>query len=407
MIGLCDCNSFFASCERLMRPDLEKKPIVVLSNNDGIIVAADQVAKSLGFSRGKAWHEVKEEAEKKGVVAFSSNYTLYQDLSNRVMKTLSSYTPEIEQYSIDEAFFTPPDRLSLKLLASRIFKETGIPVSVGYGRTRTLVKIASKIAKKKPDRTFFLEEKDEDEVLRSFDVADVWGVGHSWKKELPSRGIHSAYDLKMTDPEWATKNYNLTLARTIMELNGNECQTQGQTDTSMCSGVSFKDPVENMENLIENLIVMAESLSRHLAEKNLIASSFGINFFSNRFRSDYLSVYHTVKLLIPTNYAPNFASIIERLVPSLFKSGYKYKGGRVFAFDLIKERDRTPDLFTDNERLLKEEKLSHVFSDISRQYGKKSLLLGSAINLSKEDIIRRDMKSRNYTTRFDELCEVY
>ena len=159
MMGLCDCNNFFASSERVFRPDLSECGIVVLSNNDGIIVAADKKAKSLGFKRGKCWFEVKDSAMDLNIKAFSSNYTLYQDLSNRVMNTLSSLCPEIEPYSIDEAFFSIPAEISAAKLREKVTNSTGIPVSIGYARTKTLVKAASKIAKEQRDFSFELKEE--------------------------------------------------------------------------------------------------------------------------------------------------------------------------------------------------------------------------------------------------------
>lgn len=407
MIGLCDANSFFASSEKVFRPDLKEKGVVVLSNNDGIIVALDSIAKKCGLKRGDAWFEVGENATKKGIVAFSSNYTLYGDLSNRVMKCLSNNTIEIEQYSIDEAFFTPKKNQDIERLQKIVTRETGIPVSIGLGRTKTLSKVATKLAKKEKSNSFVLYEEAEDEELKKIDISSVWGVGRAWEKKLKNEGIKSAYDLKTMDNERAQKDYSITLLRTILELRGLDAHKEGEINQNLYSGISFKTPITKKGEMIKALATEAETLSKKLKEKHLLCSSFGLNFFTSRFIENTFSPYETMYLDYPTSYTPKFIEIIKVLTDRLFLSGYEYKGCRVFAFSLIKEKDREQDFFKDEKKIKKEEKLSEMVFELKRDYGNKKIQLGTALGLEKQNLMKREKKSPYYTTRFTDLPLVY
>ena len=407
MIGLCDCNSFFASAERVFRSDLINTPIVVLSNNDGIIVAADKRAKSLGFGRGENWFEVRDAAERSGVKAFSSNYTLYQDMSNRVMAKLAYLVPDVEQYSTDEAFFKSPPDLDPPQLRRLITDSTGIPVSIGYGRTKTLVKIASKIAKNRKDFAFELREDIEEEILATIPVSDVWGVGWSWSEKLPRIGIRTALSLRDMDDDYVLSHFPITLMRTIYELRGIDAHKESEANISLRSGITFSEPVYSPDKMIDCLMIQAENLSRKLIEKNLAASTFGINFFSSRFMDNYSSPYGAMRMEYATSYLPNFAKVIEYLTPRLFQTGGRYKGCRVFAFDLIKEKDRQHTFFDSPERIEKEERLSGLAASFTKDYGKSMLQTGRTLGKTKSDLMKRDMKSPCYTTRFEELCPVY
>lgn len=406
MIGLCDCNNFFASSERVFRPDLSECGIVVLSNNDGIIVAADKKAKSLGFKRGKCWFEVKDSAMDLNIKAFSSNYTLYQDLSNRVMNTLSSLCPEIEPYSIDEAFFSIPAEISAAKLREKVTNSTGIPVSIGYARTKTLVKAASKIAKEQRDFSFELKEEKEDEVLANLPISDVWGIGWAWAEKLPKIGIRNAKSLRDMDDEYVLSNYPITLLRTIYELRGIDAHKESDSRITMQSGITFKEPVQSLDGMIRCLTVQAEALAGKLKEKKILAGTFAISFFTSRFLENHQAPYAAIRLPHHTNYLPNFAKAIEIATPRIYQDG-RYKGCRVFAFDLVDEKDRQYSLFDHKERIDKEDRLSSTVSEINRKYGRASIHVGQSAGQTKADLMKREMRSPAYTTRFEELCPVY
>lgn len=407
MIGLCDANSFFSSCERVFRPDLKNKPIVVLSNNDGIVVAADKMAKNMGFTRGKAWFEIEKEAEERGVYAFSSNYTLYQDLSNRIMSILERECPNIEQYSIDEAFIYPPKDMKAKDLRRIVTDSTGIPTSVGFAKTKTLVKIASKLAKKRADGAYTLDSENEDEALKKTALSDVWGVGWAWEKDLYKKGFRTAKDLRDCDLDYFEKRYPITLIRTIYELRGVEAHVESDRHISFMSGISFKDSVSDIDEMISRLSIQAENLSKKLSKNGYLASSFGVNFFTSRFIGEIDRPYGSLILNSPSNYTPTFVEAIERLTPVLFKEGMPYRGCRVFAFDLIREEERQISLFENGERVKKEESMSHIVSEIMGKYGRSAIHIASSKGRLKEDLMKRERKSQNYTTDFNELAEVY
>ncbi|NQT60560.1 MAG: Y-family DNA polymerase [Bacteroidetes bacterium] len=225
MVALVDCNSFYASCERVFRPDLHNRPIVVLSNNDGCVVAMDRNAKICGIKRGTPYFQVRADLASIHAAIFSSNYTLYQDLSLRVMETLRQHCTRIEVYSIDEAFlFLEKCRLPLPLLGDNILRDvlqsTGIPVSIGFGRTKTLAKIANKWAKTQTAGLFVLEKEYEENILSKINIMDIWGVGPRKAAFLFSRGIRTARELRDLPDHWVKKNLTLVSLRTVWELRG-------------------------------------------------------------------------------------------------------------------------------------------------------------------------------------------
>ena len=230
LFGLVDCNNFYCSCERVFHPDLIGKPVVVLSNNDGCVIARSNEAKALGLKMGDPFYQVKDMLEKNNVAVFSSNYNLYGDMSKRVMSLLSRYTPKLTQYSIDEAFldFSGMDNLQEygKEIVRRIVKGTGIPVSLGIAPTKTLAKMASKYAKKyKGYEGVCLIDTDEkrEKALKLFEIGDVWGIGHRNTKKLEYYGIKSARDLTQKSASWVQKELSVTGLRTWKELQGESC----------------------------------------------------------------------------------------------------------------------------------------------------------------------------------------
>ena len=275
MIGLCDCNSFYASCERLFRPDLYHSPIAVLSNNDGVVVALNREAKDLGFSRGDVYAQVRDSMERKGVSVFSSNYALYQNLSDRVMSALSTLCPSIEQYSIDEAFFTPSGLMDSSEIRKKVTHMTGIPVSVTIARTKTLAKAASKVAKSRPDGAFELDPDDEDNVLASLPVSDVWGIGRRYSEILPRLGIRTAKGLRDADMGWISRRFPMTLQRVVFELRGIDAHREGTNTVTRQSGMTFARPLMDYLAIKNALDIQA----RYLSEKP------GIHFSGCFFRS--------------------------------------------------------------------------------------------------------------------------
>ena len=407
MIGLCDCNSFYASCERLFRPDLYRAPIAVLSNNDGVVVALNTEAKRLGFNRGDIYAQVKESLERHGVSVFSSNYALYQNLSDRVMSKLASLCSEIDQYSIDEAFFTPSGLISAAELRRRVTEGTGIPVSISIARTKTLAKAAGKVAKKRPDGAFVLEPEMEAELLASTPVEDVWGVGRRYAERLPRLGIRTAKALRDVDMAWLERRFPVTLQRVVWELRGVEAHREESDNIlSRQSGMTFSHPLADGEEIKNALDIQARYLSEKLTSEGLLAGVFGVSIFTNRFEADFEAPCCSVRLSRETAYMPTFSRVVSFAMPRIWNPGRMYRGCRCFAYDLVRAEDRQHGLFEDTLRSWKEERLQRAILSIERRYGRNTMAVGGSVGLGKLDLMNQRMKSPAYTTDFEALPEV-
>ena len=406
MIGLCDCNSFYASCERLFRPDLYHSPIAVLSNNDGVVVALNTEAKKLGFARGDIYAQVKEAMERQGVSVFSSNYALYQNLSDRVMSVLSSLCPAIDQYSIDEAFFTPSGLMSAAELRRKVTKATGIPVSVSVARTKTLAKAAGKIAKNNHDFAYELMPDMETALLDRLPIADVWGVGRRYAVKLPILGIRTARQLRDVDLDWFSKKFPITLQRVVLELRGIEAHVESDNTVSRQSGMTFSHPLMDYQSIKNALDIQARYLAEKLTGEGLLAGVFGVSIFTNRFEDDFEAPCMSVRFNRETAYMPTFSRAVSFALPHIFNPARMYRGCRCFAYDLVKAADRQIGLFEDRTRSMKEEKLQMVVGEIERRYGRNTMAVGGSIGLGKLDLMNQKMRSPAYTTDFDSLPPV-
>lgn len=285
MIGLADCNNFYCSCERVFRPDLTGKPVVVLSNNDGCVIARSEEAKALGYKMGDPFYQVKSKLEAEGVAIFSSNYTLYGSLSNRVMSMLSHYSPQIDQYSIDESFFEVDESMAEAFflqdsdnkrhqpaavddpilhrygarISSDVLRAVGIPISIGIAETKTLAKIGSKFAKKyKGYQGCCIIDTDErrHKALTLFPVEDVWGIGRQTARRLDYMGIHTAAQFADKKESWVRSHFNITTVRTWKELNGESCISIDELPQkkSICTSRSFSDEGISDKDVIEEAV---------------------------------------------------------------------------------------------------------------------------------------------------------
>jgi Nucleotidyltransferase/DNA polymerase involved in DNA repair len=271
-IALVDCNSFYVSCERLFNPKIRNVPVVVLSNNDGCVISRSTEAKALGIKMGEPYFKVKELVKKNNVQIFSSNYSLYGDLSRRVMRVLKGFSDKIEIYSIDEAFIDLShikDETTEeygKKIRERVLKWTGIPTSVGISCTKTLSKVANHVAKKKKAGVIFLKENI-DETLKNFEISDVWGVGRQLSKLYIKNGIDNAYKLKNISNTWVKKSTNVLGAKTVMELRGIPCidlETEETKRKSCCVSRSFGKKVESLNKLKESITTHCLNISEKI-----------------------------------------------------------------------------------------------------------------------------------------------
>lgn len=406
MVGLCDCNNFYASCERLFRPDLKNTPIVILSNNDGCVIALSNEAKLLGIKRGMPYFKCEGLLEEKKVAVFSSNYTLYQDISDRVMECLKDLVGIITPYSIDEAFFKMPKNLTAQEIRDKISKNVGIPVSIGVARTKTLAKIANHIGKNLNSNSLYLKKEWEKKALYKTPVEDIWGIGRSKARFLHSHKIYTALDLIQQNELWIRKNLSVTTLETVKELKGIPAISIENSQTkNLCSGITFSHVRTSYEELLEAISCHCTILGEKLIDKDLVTSSISLNIFTNRFEEDYIAPVSTIYLEEPTNYIPNLIEASKKLLKKIYKEN-KYKGCRVWANDLTKAGYRQLELFKSenhNALLKKQDTLAQVVNDITQVYGRTKISSGATNNLVKNNLQKREKLSPAYTTKWEDL----
>lgn len=417
MFALVDCNCFYVSCERIFRPDLNHKPVVVLSNNDGCVVSRSDEAKACGVAMGVPFHEIRELVRGKGVHVFSSNYALYGDLSERVVTILRRESPAIEVYSIDESFCDldgiPDPRAWGMDVRARIFRCLGIPVCVGVGPTRTLAKAANHVAKKFKERTAGVHVLDgpeaEAKLLRWLPVEDVWGIGRATALKLQSYGIRTAKDLSERPEAWVRRTFGVVLTRTWQELRGVPCGDLCEVEPerkSLRTTRSFETRLVRLEAVEEALSTFAARTAAKLRERRLCASVVSIYLVSDRFddSAPIRSVRRVAPLLVPTNDTREIAGLALRLVRTAWQDGLEVKKAGVETWDLVPEGIVQENLFdtVDRTRL---SGLQKSLDGIARRWGPESVSLAVQGKGSLWSTRRKHM-SRRYTTSWSELLEI-
>lgn len=356
--ALVDCNSFYASCERIFRPDLKDKPIGVLSNNDGCIVALSRELKALGIPRGTPAFKIEHLIEKHNITLFSSNYTLYGDISDRVMKTLAQFAPEIEIYSIDEAFLNLTNMLCDdyweygREIKNTIARWTGIPVSVGIGPTKTLAKLANHVAKKykKFDGVFnIVNHPKKDKILESIPVNNVWGIGRRHTKRLNEMGVMNALQFSELPEKWVKQKMSLIGVRTMKELRGISCIDMDliHDPKNIVSSKSFGHPVTTFEDMQEAISTYCITALEKLRRDASIAKTLTVFIQTNPFKNSpqYFN-YKTENLNTPSAYTPEFLRLSTKLLKKIFKTGYSYKKGGVMIGGIMPEGEVPLDLLS-------------------------------------------------------------
>ncbi len=355
MYALVDCNNFYASCERLFNPSLDNKPIVVLSNNDGCVIARSNEAKALDIKMGEPFFKLKFMIYKYGLKIFSSNYALYGDLSNRVMSVLKESWPETQIYSIDEAFLNfktlPFDKMLdfSQQLQKNIYQYTGIPVSIGIGETKTLAKLANNIAKKEPNLSVFLLRKN-DIYLKKIPVGDVWGVGRQWAVKLTKLGILTASDLQKSELVFIKNKFSVVLQRTASELNGNNCIEieEGKIKKSIISSKSFGTMQTEQEAIAQALSAYCSRAAEKLRRQNSVVGYIRVFLYSNQFRQDLPQYSNSIgfKLINNTDDTRKIMKCARYCLNKIFKKGYQYKKVGVVLDDLTSKNCQQLDLFS-------------------------------------------------------------
>jgi DNA polymerase V len=428
MIFHIDGNSFYAACERVFRPDLAHSPIAVLSNNDGIIIALNAECKALGFNRGDVFYQVKDKLEKRGVTVFSSNYTLYADMSARLNLIYSRFAPEVEVYSIDESFLFFPDwnnadyyAIGMVLLKSA-FTETGIPVSVGIAPNKTLAKMCNKLAKKRGGVCDW-NKVNQDEELEKYPVEDIWGVGYSKAAFLKRQGITSALGMKHY-PLWkAKKHLTITGFNTVQELNGIRAidKIEEAPRQMLMVSRSFQSPVYELCDIITALSAYTQEAVQRMRSDGLACKFISVYLMTNAYaQGEQYFNQLTAELPYLSAYLPEIQAAANELLKIIFRPNYKYRKVMIGLTGLAKDINPQLDLFNTVYNRGKElEPLMRAFDAINGRYGRGTVKLGCGVKrMRNEELgmrnkkallweLKRDYLSPNYTTNIREIPVVY
>lgn len=413
-VALVDCNNFYASCERLFQPALRNTAVVVLSNNDGCVVARSNEAKALGIKMGEPWHLCKN---KQGVIAFSSNYTLYGDLSARVMTVLKTFTPDLEVYSIDEAFLSFEgfeQRLvpHARALRDAVLRWTGIPVSVGIAPTKTLAKVAGRIAKKRPEREgvcALMTEADQTRALETMALTDLWGVAARMERHLAGLNITTPLDLRDADPKRVRQDLGVVMERMVLELRGTPCHrliALGPANKQIVCSRSFGKPVTAIAELEEAVAAFTERAAAKLRRQNLNANRIGVFVRTNPFKpnepqySDGLSI----ALPVATADTARLLRAARWLTNKLWRDGYRYKKAGVELSDLTPSSSFQADLWAepDSDR---SKSLMRAMDRINADHGRGTLRYAMS-GTKQRWRMKAERRSKRFTTEWDELLEV-
>ena len=420
MFGLVDCNNFFVSCERVFRPDLMGKPVVVLSNNDGCIIARSNEAKTLGIKMGDPLFKVRDLLAREGVTVFSSNYALYGDMSRRVMSLLSRYTPRQEIYSIDECFLDLSGMGDGHLLHTygeeivrTVSKGTGIPVSMGIAPTRTLAKVASKFAKRYPGyHGVAVIDTDERraKALRLTEIGDVWGIGRRMRQRLTDAGITTAWDFTQRRADWIQRQFSITGLRTWKELRGTPCIELNELplQRSLCTSRSFADQGISDHATLEKAVAnFAAECARRLRERKACARQVMVFAYTSRFHTDASSdvIQQSISLTVATNDPRELIKAALDGLRAHYKEGiYWYKKAGVVCYDLVPAGAVQTHLFDTMDRT-KQKKLLEAIDAINRTNGTGTVRVASQGELQNFGL-RTAFLSRRFTTNLNEVITV-
>ena len=416
VFALIDCNAFYVSCERVFNPKLNNRPVVALSNNDGCIISRSKEAKALGIKMGVPLFKVKDIVEKEKVVVFSSNYTLYADMSRRVMNIISSSSPYTEIYSIDEAFVElsslPIDYESYAhQLRQTILQHTGIPVSIGIASTKTLAKVANHKAKKDDSLNgvcSLVNYNNIDQILELTEVGDVWGVGRRLSKKLINHGIHNAKLLKNCSDSWIRKMMSVNGLKTITELRGISCiplEEYSMTRKSCCTTRSFGKLLTNLEDIEQAVTTFARRAAERIRSESLAASCVSVFVRTNPFdkKSAYYSNGASRMLSHPTHDSITIIETALLLTKRIFKNNYQYKKAGVLLSGLCDESEIQETLFEKNYN--QNSDLMSAIDAINYRYGRDTLQMASECKVGNWKQ-KRENCTRNYTTQIDRLLLV-
>ncbi|MCP4001730.1 MAG: Y-family DNA polymerase [Gammaproteobacteria bacterium] len=412
MFALVDCNSFFASCEQVFRPDLRGKPVVVLSNNDGFIVARSKEAKELGIGDLQTFFKVKHLLRKHKVAVFSSNYPLYGDMSNRVMQGLQSFSPNIEIYSIDEMFLSfhhMPFNLHdyANKIKNQTWEHTRIPVSVGIAPTKTLAKIANHAAKKIPQcqGTCVMDKPHKWEwYLRRIPVTAIWGVAKRLARRLEPLQIHTAWDLASADPKAVRRISSINLERTIKELNGTPCLTLDELQPARqqiyCTR-SFGKKATELQPVLEGISLYAARAAEKLRAQHHLVSTIHVFMHTSPFQSNYHYVSDVIQLPYPTDDTRQITAAARQAITQLYRPGHAFLKAGIGLIEITDRQHHQFDLLCVGQPV-QTDKLMRVLDCINQQQGKGTIFI-AAQGINKPWYMRQQYTSPQYTTKWQDI----
>ena len=418
MFALADCNNFFASCERVFRPDLQGKPVIVLSSNDGCAIARSEEAKALGIKMGDPYFKIKDLIEKHGVNVFSGNMALYGDMSQRVRWVLEEYAPAVEVYSIDEAFLdlrgirdVDFDQYA-KEISAQCRKMTAIPVSVGSAPTKTLAKIASKLCKKYPKLRggcYMHRSQDIEKVLKKFPIEDVWGIGRRSATKLHARFVRTAYDFTLLPESTVQKMMGITGVRTWKELQGIPCiefEDGFEAKQSICVSRSFSSEINDLKELQEQIANFASKVAEKLRKQHSVTSEIAVFAYTNRFKENLPQTHSSalVSFNTPTSEQRTLIISAAQATRELFRTGYGYKKAGVIASGIMDQSDMTPSLFEDFQAAEREHRITSALDTINSIYGNGTVKL--AVQGSGHIKTASEKQSPHYTTLWSDIPKV-
>ncbi|OOG83199.1 DNA polymerase V subunit UmuC [Pseudomonas sp. A25(2017)] len=417
VFALIDCNSFYASCERVFRPDLAKVPVVVLSNNDGCVVARSYDAKPF-VKMGEPYFQIKHKLQRLGIVAFSSNYALYGDMSQRVMSVIESLVPAVEVYSIDEAFadmsgIRGPEVLG-RQIRHQVLRCTGIPVGVGIAPTKTLAKLANHTAKRLQAQTGgvvdICDPFKRDWVLRNTDVAEVWGVGRRMKAHLEEMGIRTAMDLARADTWTLRKKFSVVIEKTARELGGTSCLALDEADPpkqEICCSRMFGKRLQALPAIQEAVATYMMRASEKLRAQQSLCKKIRVSIRTGMFNP--AEAQYANGLVVDLPYPTDDVRVLTRAatdaVERIFRPGYQYSKAEVMLLNLCQPGEFTEDLFARSQPG-EASKVMSVLDAINGRWGRGTLRVAS-VPTTPEWAMRRDLLSQSYTTRLDQLWQIH
>lgn len=418
VFALIDCNSFYASCERVFRPDLQRTPIVVLSNNDGCVIARSADAKPF-VKMGALLHEIRGDLKRHGIVAFSSNYALYGDISERVMSVLEARLPAIEVYSIDEAFADlsgmPESLESLaRSLQNEIKQKTGIPVGIGIAGTKTLAKLANHAAKRWQRQTGGVVDLRDpvrrDKLLKALPVESVWGIGKRMQVHLNALGIKTAWDLASSDAWALRKRFNVIVEKTARELRGIAClelEEAAPAKQEICCSRSFGKRLQTVEPIQEAVTAFATRAAEKLRQQHSLCRQIRVSLRTGMFNPNEAKYANGLlcQLPYPTDDTRLIIAAAHEGIGRLYREGFSYAKAQVLLLDLCRRDEYTQDLFAP-EQPVRTERLMSTLDAINSRWGRGTLQPGR-ISKATEWAMRRDMLSPAYTTCWDGLLKVH